>query len=108
MNSPQYVVHTKNLQQYEPGTVDLWSSKLEASPDRLVLGRETLLNTKIIIACEAIRMTKQQDINNKSNIENSIDIDHEYQVGDKGLITDKDIHGNVSCHIQGPYTIMQI
>ena len=42
-----------------------------------------------------------------SNIKNSLRGDHEYQIGDKVLVTDDKIHIKLICPTKGPYNIMQ-
>ena len=40
--------------------------------------------------------------------QNNLRINHDDQVGDKVLITDKEIHRNLNCAAKGPYVIFQV
>ena len=67
---------------------------LQATPGQLVFGRDMLLNNlKFVADWEAIKLRKQRDVDkNNSSRENSLRIQHDYQVGNKVLITSNDIH----------------
>ncbi len=51
---------------------------------------------------------KQRDIDKNNSKENSIRVPHDYQVGDKVLVTDKDIHRKSNSPTKGPYSIVQV
>ena len=67
------------------------SFTLQATPGQLVFGRDMLLNLKFVADWEAIKLRKQRDVDKNNSRENSLRIHHEYQVGDKVLITSNDI-----------------
>ena len=41
---------------------------------------------------ETIRRRKQRDVDRNNDKENSLGVDHDYQVRDKALVTDNGIH----------------
>ena len=43
------------------------------------------------------------DVDENNSKENSLRVPHDYQVGDKVLVTDKDIHRKLNCPTKGPY-----
>ena len=67
-----------------------------------------MLNIKFIADWEAIRLRKQKQVNKDTEKENSLRVDHDYAVGDKVLITNKDIDRKLNCPTKGPYEIVQI
>ena len=81
---------------------------LQATPGQLVFGRDMLLNLKFVADWEAIKLRKQRDVDKNNSRENSLRIHHDYQVGDKVLITSNDIHRKLSCPTKGPYPIVQV
>ena len=112
---------TKNLQQYDFDTVDYWStplalvawaihsthhSTLKASPAQLVFCQDMLWNVRVINDWEAIMLRKEHNTDKKNIIENSLHIDHDYKVGDRILIIDKDMYSKLSCPTQGAYTLI--
>ena len=64
---------------------------LQAIPSQLVFGRDMLLKLKFVADWEAIKLRKQKDVDKNNSRENSLRIHHDYQVGDKVLITSNDI-----------------
>ena len=52
-------------------------------------------------------MTKKHGIHKNDNRENSLHVDHGYNVEDEFLIICKNIHRKLKCPTQGPYTIIQ-
>ena len=116
------MLSTKNLQKYDFDYMDPWGeplasvawvicsthhTTLQATPGQLVFGRDMLLNLKSVAGWEAIRLKKRDEGKNDSR-ENSLRIHHDYQVGDKVLITSNDIHRKLNCPIKGHYTINQV
>ena len=116
------MLRTKDLQTHDFDDVDPWSdllasvawaicsthhTTLQATPGQLVFGRDMLLNVKFIADWEAIRLRKQRDIDRNNAKENGLRINHDYQVGDKVLITNNDIHRKLNCPTKGPFTIVQ-
>ena len=106
------MLRTKNLEQYDFDNVDPWGellasvawairsthhTTLQASPAQLVFGRDMLLDMKFLADWEAIRLRKQKDVDKNNSKENSLRVPHDYQVGDKVLVTDKDIHRKLNC-----------
>ena len=67
-----------------------------------------LLNLKFVADWEAIKLRKQKDVDKNNSRENSLRIHHDYQVGDKVLITSNDIHRKLNCPTKGPYPIAQV
>ena len=63
------------------------------------------MNIEFIADWEAIRLRKQKQVNTNTARENRLRVDHDYAVGDKVLITDKDIHRKLNCPTKGPYEI---
>ena len=117
------MLRTKNLQQYDFDALDPWNdilasvawairsthhSTLKASPAQLVFNRDMLLNVKFIADWEMIRLRKQEDVDKNNARENSLRVDHDYHIGDKVLVTDRDIHRKLNCPTKGPYNIIQI
>ena len=117
------MLRTKNLQQYDFDALDPWNdilasvawairsthhSTLKASPAQLVFNRDMLLNVKFIADWEMIRLRKQEDVDKNNARENSLRVDHDYHIGDKVLVTDRDIHCKLNCPTKGPYNIIQI
>ena len=117
------MLRTKNLQQYDFDALDPWNdilasvawairsthhSTLKASPAQLVFNRDMLLNAKFIADWEMIRLRKQEDVDKNNARENSLRVDHDYHIGDKVLVTDRDIHCKLNCPTKGPYNIIQI
>ena len=117
------MLRTKNLEQYDFDNVDPWGellasvawairsthhTTLQASPAQLVFGRDMLLDMKFLADWEAIRLRKQKDVDKNNSKENSLRVPHDYQVGDKVLVTDKDIHRKLNCPTKGPYSIVQV
>ena len=117
------MLRTKNLEQYDFDSVDPWGellasvawairsthhTTLQASPAQLVFGRDMLLDMKFIADWEAIRLRKQRDVDKNNSKENSLRVPHDYQVGDKVLVTDKDIQRKLNCPTKGPYSIVQV
>ena len=117
------MLRTKNLQQHDFDDMDPWSellasvawairsthhTTLQATPGQLVFGRDMLLNLKFVADWEAIRLRKQRDVDKNNSRENSLRIHHDYQVGDKVLISDNDIHRKLNCPTKGPYSIVQV
>ena len=114
---------TKNLEQYNFDDVDPWvkllvpvawaifsthHTTLHASPIQLVFGWDMLLDMNFLADWEAIRLKKQKDIDNNNSKENSLRVSHDYQVGDKVLVTDKDIRRKLNYPTKGPYSIIQV
>ena len=106
------MLHTKNLQEHDFDDVGPWGellasvawairsthhTTLQASPAQLVFGRDMLLDMKFIADWEAIRLRKQRDVDKNNSKENSLRVPHDYQIGDKVLVTDKDIHRKLNC-----------
>ena len=60
----------------------------------------------IVADWEAIRLRKQKDVDQNNSRENSLRIYHDYQVGDKVLISDNDIHMKLNCPTKGTYSIV--
>ncbi len=56
-----------------------------------------LLNVKFIADWESIRLRKQKDTDKKNARENGLTINHDYQIGDKVLITNNDIDRKLNC-----------
>ena len=117
------MLHTKNLQSYDFDNPDPWSellasvaweicsthhTTLQASPAQLVFIQDMMLNIKLIADWEAIRLRKQKQVDKDTDKENSLRVDYDYAVGDKVLITDKDIDRKLNCPTKGPYEIIQI
>ena len=55
-----------------------------------------------------IKLRKQRDVDKNNSRENSLRIHHDYQIGDKVLITSNDIHRKLKCPTKGPYPIVQV
>ena len=117
------MLRTKNLQDHDFDDVDPWGellasvawairsthhTTLQASPAQLVFGRDMLLDMKFVADWEAIRLRKQRDVDKNNSKENSLRVPHDYHIGDKVLITDKDIHRKLNCPTKGPYSIVQV
>ena len=117
------MLRTKNLQNYDFDDIDPWGellasvawairsthhTTLQASPAQLVFSRDMMLNIKFIADWEAIRLRKQKQVDKDTEKENSLRVDHDYAVGDKVLITDKDIDRKLNCPTKGPYEVIQI
>ena len=54
---------------------------------KIVFGRDMLLHLKFVADWGAIKLRKQRDVDKNNSRENSSRIHHDYQVGDKVLIT---------------------
>ena len=78
------MLRTKNIQQYDFDTLDLWSdilasvawtirsthhSTLKASTAQLVFNRDMLLNIKFIADWETIRLRMQKDVDRNNERE---------------------------------------
>ena len=78
---------TKNLQKYDFDDMDPWSellgpvasaiysthhTTLQITHGQLVFGRDMLLNLKLAVDLEAIRLRKQKDVDKKNDRENSL------------------------------------
>ena len=66
------------------------------------------MNLKFIADWEAIRFRQKKNVDRNNSQENSLRISHDYQVGDKVLITSNDIRRKLNCLIKGPYPIVQV
>ncbi len=53
-------------------------------------------------------MRKQKDIDKNNAKENGLRINHDYQIGDKVLITNNDIDRKLNCPTKGPFPIVQV
>ena len=67
-----------------------------------------LLNIKFLADWETIRLRKQKQVDTSTARENRFRVDHDYAVGDKVLLTDKDVHRKLNCPTKGPYEITQV
>ena len=54
------------------------------------------------------KLRKQRDADKNNSRENGLRIHHDYQVGDKVLITSSDIHRTLNCPTKGPKHIVQV
>ena len=117
------MLRTKNLQEYDFDETDPWSellasvawairsthhTTLQATPAQLVFSRDMLLNIKFLADWEAIRLRKQKQVDTNTARENRLRVDHDYAVGDKVLLTDKDVNRKLNCPTKGPYEIKQV
>ena len=117
------MLRTKDLQTHEFDDLDPWSellasaawairsthhTTLQATPGQLVFGRDMLLNAKFIADWEAIRLRKQKDSDKNNARENGLRIPHDYQIGDKVLITNNDIDRKLNYPTKGPFPIVQV
>ena len=57
------------------------------SPGQLIFGRDTILPIKQTVDLESILQRKQTQINKYSFLKNSHRVDHDYELGDKVIIT---------------------
>ena len=68
-----------------------------------------LSNLKFVPDWEAISLRQQKDVDRNNSKENTVRrINHDYQVGDKVIITNNDIHRDLNCPTKGPYPIVQV
>ena len=117
------MLRTKDLQTHKFDDLDPWSellasaawairsthhTTLQATPGQLVFGRDMLLNVKFIADWEAIKLRKQKDSDKNNARENGLRIPHDYQIGDKVLITNNDIARKLNCPTKGPFPIVQV
>ena len=118
------MLRTKNLQKYDFDDMDPQSellasvtcaicsthhTTLQATPGQLVFGRNMLSNLKFVPDWEAISLRQQKDVDRNNSKENTVRrINHDYQVGDKVIITNNDIHRDLNCPTKGPYPIVQV
>ena len=66
------------------------------------------LNLKFVADWDVIRLRKQKDMDKNNNKENSLRIHHDYQVGEKVLITNNDIHRKLSYPAKDPQPNVQV
>ena len=65
-----------------------------------------LRNVRFAANWEAIRLRIQKNEDKNNSRENSLRIHHDYQIGDKVLITNNDIYRTLNCTTKGPYPIV--
>ena len=80
---------------------------LQASPMKLVFGRDAILNIKHVAEWEHIRQRKQLRINHNNMQENMRRNNHQYKVGDKILVKRKK-NSKHKLEFMGPFPITQI
>ena len=73
----------------------------------LVFNQNILLILKLVASKEAIRLGGN-GINRNNNRESTLQVDHNYQVGDKVLVSGSDIHRNLNCPTRRPRDIRQV
>ncbi len=66
------------------------------------------MNVKVIADWAAVRLKKQKDIDKNNVKENDLRINHDYQIGDKVLITNNDIDRKLNRPTKGPFHIIQV
>ena len=88
--------------------MDPWSELLGSVAWAICSTHHMLLNLKFVADWEAIKLRKQRDVDKNNSRENSFRIHHDYQVGDKVLITGHDIHRKLHFPTKGPYPIVQV
>ena len=78
------------------------NSTSKHSPSHLALGRDMIFQTKVKINWESIKSNKRKLAIENNTRENLNRIDHNYNVGDKVLIS------KIQIRTEGPYEIIQV
>ena len=81
---------------------------LKATPGQLVFGRDMILPIKFQADWALIAQQKQESINKSNFQESKKRIKHEYQIGDKVLLTKPGILRKMSNPRTGPYLVKRI
>ena len=67
-----------------------------------------LLNLKFVADWEALKLRKSKDVDRSNKKKNSLRIHHIYQLVDKILITNNDIHKKLNFPTKDPHPIVQV
>ena len=117
------MIHFKNLQEYDFDDPDLWGelvtsvvraiyityhTTVQKTPADLVFSQDMQLNIKFLADQEATMLRKRKQIHTNTTRENSLRVDHDYEVGDKVLTIHKDIHRKLNSPTKGSYEIVRI
>ena len=81
---------------------------LGASPAQLVFQRDMFLPVKYVADWTQIRLKRQKEINRSNKRENQSRIQHEYQQGDRVLLTTPGILPKLNSPRTGPYTVVYV
>jgi len=81
---------------------------MDASPAQLVFGRDMLLPVKFVADWTRIRQNKQRIIADSNKSENSKRIPHEYNVGDRVLLTTPGQLRKLQAPRTGPYRVVHV
>ncbi len=84
-----------------------YHTTLQATPGRLIFGREMILDMKHQANWKASKDRKRATIKKNNMQENSKLIDHTYQIGDKVLVSRNSPH-KYERPYDGPYEILQV
>ena len=90
------------------GIRSTYHTTLQTSPVQLVFGRDFLLPVKYEADWERIRQNRQKEMARSNERENRSRIDHDYNVGDKVLLTKPGILRKMTTPREGPYTIRHV
>ena len=85
-----------------------FNTTYQASPGQLVFGQDMVLPIKFKADWVAITQHKQEIINKSNCEENKKRIQHEYNVGDKVLLSKPGTLQKMSTPRKGPYTIERV
>ena len=86
----------------------MYHATLKETPDQLVFGRDMIQPIQYIAEWDLIRKNKQKVINENNLRENSKRVDYDYEVGQKVLLRNTDIHRKLDDPTTGPYEILQV
>ena len=116
-------LRTFELEERELDSQDTWKSflaaaafsirstyhtTLEATPAQLVFGRDMLLPVKFQADWTRIKQKRQTEINRNNDRENKNRIPHQYQPGDKVLLTKPGIQRKMSAPRTGPHNVESV
>ena len=85
-----------------------YHTTLKATPVQLVFGRDMIQPIQYIAEWDIIRKNKQKVIDENNLRENSKRVDYDYEVGQKVLLRNTDIHRKLDNPTTGPYEILQL
>ena len=81
---------------------------LQASPGKLVFGRDMTHNIPFVEDWNRIKTNKQKLINKSNSLENSKRLNHTYKIGNKVFLTKPGIRRKLSTPKDGPYSILKV
>ena len=85
-----------------------YHTTLQATPSQLVFCRDMIKPLQFISEWDVLRKRRQDRIDQSNSKENKSRIDWDYNIGDKILLTDGDIHRKLDCPTKGPFIVKRV